>query len=392
MSVPTAGELLGGFWAEGMPSGPMDAYALAAYLIGRNAAGLGVEAPFRGWQIRADERVSPGLDGRPTYGYPVPTPGGDPVWIAYDLVGGAVLASGPDFSISDGYVWFEVDPIRTATVRGHVWTDDGPVAVSYLLWSPGRLTTNTNTYPDSTYAALLQTIATVCDSPITGETVETVEAVWMGPDDQWRIITNLNAYRLPATDTPSVAATDVLRPHSPVGSAWQLHRLGLPYPNIDRVAVPPSLLPDSDVLHPIIFYNHSVSTVIDTSDLRTRLRFPVGAASSDDANAFWTAGHTWGINEGERTLAQALDTREDPQTEPNAVDLPSNVNPFEVVCRLVFNGAAYLLIVDEDKFGPDAETSASLRAKAYVAAAGPYTAVIEWTGGDQPESTEVVPA
>lgn len=391
MGVPTAGELLGGFWAGGYPSGPVDAYALAGYLIGRNAAGLGAEAPLRGWQVRADERVSPGPDGRPTYGYPAPTPGGDPVWVAYDFVGGAVLAAGPDFTVADGYVWFETDPVLAGTVKGHVWADAGPVATAYLLWSPGRPAATPAAPNAGTYAALAAAVAAACDSPRTGTGVETVEETWLGPDDRWRVVTDVAAYRLPEADTPGVATGDLLPPCHPLGRAWRLHRLGLPYPALDRVVVPPAFLPASGVEGPVAFYDHAVATVVDTDGGRTRVRFPVGAESSGDADAFWAAGHAWGTGAGGRTLAEALDTRADPQTEPTAADLPGSVNPMEVACRLVFGGAAYLLVVDEDKFGPAAEADAAARAARYAAAAGPHAAVIEWTGGAQPEPAEIVP-
>ncbi len=387
MTVPTAGELVSGFWAGEYPSGPMDAYALGSYLLGRNAAGYGTVAPLRAWTVRADQRQAVGPDGRPTVGYPAPSY--TPAWVAYDLTGGSVLAAGIDFTMADGYVWFETDPVYAATVRGHVWTDTGPVGTAILFTSTKIPTVPPPANDPGTYAALVAAVVAGCQSPATGSGAETVEAVHVGPDTRYRVVTDAAAYRLPAGDTPAVGVGITLPPYSPVGTAWRLDRLGLPYPPLAGVTVPPGFLPASGSGGPITFYNHTVPIVVDTVSTRTRVRWPLGGSSAD-VDALWAASHAWGTGAGGRTLAQALDTRVSPTTEPTAADLPRTVNPFQFACRELFAGTAYLLVVDATKFGPGAATVAATTA-AVTLAGWPHAAVIVWDGGAQPTPAEVTP-
>lgn len=382
--MATAGELFGGFWDGAYASPVVDAYASAwSALAGPPAGATGGPAPVA-WTVRRAEAVSPGPDGRPTTGYPAPATDFDPAWVAF---GSSLLAAGADFTVVGGYVWFEVDPLLTAP--GYlVWGGDGPTTAADLWAGTYAPPAAGEPPPAATAYAVAVALAAACDSPATGPVPETVEAVWADADGRYRVVTDAAAYRLPAGDSPAVAAGDVLPAGVPLGTAWVLTRLGPAEPAVDRVALPADFH-QGVTAGPTVWYATTAPLVVDTVDGRTRVRWRIGGDPAD-VDAVWAASHARGTAAGATSLAQAMDVRAAPVGDPGPESLPTVVSPMGFLCRELLAGCAYQLVVRPARFGP-AAVAAAARTAAVRAAAGPYTAVFEWTDA-VPELAEVDPA
>jgi len=372
LSTPTTAELVGGFWSGAYASDVIDAYAAACAYLTDPVTGVSQNTKLKPWVLRADQSVSPGLDGRATVGYPIP--GSDsPVWVSTGLFGGKQLVAGVDFSVSDNYVWFETDPIKTAAVRRLDWSTGSPVLTASIWYGIKSTDVVVDNSVDGTLVSLTNTLAVVCDSPGTGITVETVQDVWTNAVGSKKVITDKGAYNLHPNDVPSVAVGQTLPPGSPLGSAWQLTRLG-PNCNLPYVTTP-SYFHVGITSGNITWWNTSVPTVIDTVSGRTRLRFKLGGTTGD-LTAFWADSHARGVASG-KTLAQCLDTRPTPTGDPLAADLPTTVNPMRLLCQELIGGCGFQLLIKSACLGPKAVLTAN-RNKAVCKAAGPYTAVFEF--------------
>ena len=231
-------------------------------------------------------------------------------------------------------------------------------------------------------------IAAMCDSPATTQT-ETVEAVWYDSAGVYRVVTDIAGYVLPEGDTASVAVGDVLPLGTPLGTAWTLTRLGTRKPAIPHMTTPASFHLGVTT-GGITWFDTTVALIVDTVDDRTRVRWPLGG-TQQDVDDFWDASHAYGTEEGARSLAQAMDTRANPVGDPGPESLPLYVNPLEFVCRELFGGAAYVLVVRPDMFGENGETDATVRGETIRAAAGPHVAVFEYED-EIPETPQVTPS
>lgn len=373
----TAAELIGGYYASG--DHPLaDAYAHAAWVLGANAVHKSSRGSLRRFTLRADLRGdAAAADGRPVHSYPGPA-SGTPVWLAPRLSAAGGLARGIDFSVGDdGEVLFDVDVLADHPDLYAVWEAGSPVAAGGLWYATATPTPAAADPEQGTWEALTAACAAAYDSPRTLHAAETVEELWEGPDGAWRVVTDKAAYRLPAADTPAVAAGDVLAAGSPLGTAWELVRLGPAKPDLAHFTTP-AWFHLGVTAGGITFYDEEVPLVVDTSASRTRVRWRMGAQTQDDLDDYWDASHTTGTAAGTTSLAQAMDLRGEGQsTDPGAESLPAVVNPLEFVCRELFAGNAYLLLVRPDRFGPSA-LAADERVAAVRAAAGPYTAVFEY--------------
>ena len=325
----------------------------------------------RAWTLSSSDRVTDTSSGRLAFGYPVPQ--NTPVWIAADLIGGRVLAQYLDYVIEDGYVWFDEDPLLWATVKRTVWTSGSSIVVADLFYC--SLQPETTVPPDSgTYRALTTAIATSCDSPCALST-ELVEDIWQGHNGKWRVVTDEHAYVLEETDVPVVAIGDTVRQGSPIGTAWELTRLGPALPDLTHITTP-ATYHQGVTTGGITWYNANTPLIIDTVSSRTRVRWSLGGTLAD-VDAFWTESHTRGTASGATSIAQAMDIRDNPTNDPDYTSLPVYVNPLEFICRELFAGNAYLLLVRPSRFGPDATTTA-LRQSATRLAAGPYTTIFDY--------------
>lgn len=379
--MPAAEQLIGGYWGVN-PSPVIDDYVAAAWTLSGPFSGALAGTPPVAWTIRKDQRVSPSPDGRPIAGYPIPVD--DAVWVALTLNGGNLLANPIDYTLSDGYIWFEIDPFYVEQAY-LVWTGSEFVEALDLWYSRPPATIPGTSPLDATWNSLVRTISAGCDSPATGRSEEFVESVWQAADGSWRIVTDAAAYRLVADDTPSVSAGQTLALGTALGSAWELTHLGpktLAESSSTYITTPASFH-QGVTTGPITWYRATTPLVVDTVSSRTRVRFDIGG-SSGDVTAVWGASMTNGIANG-RTLAQALDTRSNPVGDPGPESLPTVISPMDFLCRELLAGCAYRLIVHPAKFGPAAGTVATLTEKVREAV-GAYAAVFVWTDTEPAEA------
>jgi hypothetical protein len=361
-------------------------YAQAVALIADETAVRDSPVKTRGWTIRAEEMVTGAADnGRPVYGYPAP---GEPAWVTFAPGTGSLLVAGVDFKTSDDYVWFDNDPLLSAPVRYLTWSGGSASAAADGLWGEHL------TYPDpaqpqvGTVAALSAALVEVCDSPATVGN-DTVLDVWYDSAGVYRVITDIAGYVLPAGDTASVEIDAVLPPGTPLGTAWTLTRLGPTKPALTHLTTPADFHLGVTV-GGITWFDASVAVMVDTVDDRTRVRWPLGG-TQQDVDDFWDASQSYGLEVGARTLAQAMDTRADPVGDPGPESLPAYVNPLEFICRELFGGTGYVLVVRPGVFGPDGVTDATRRASVVRAAAGPHVTVIQYED-EIPQTAQVTPS
>lgn len=365
----------------------MDLYASAAALVADEAGLRGGSVKTRGWSLRSDQMVTgAAANGRPVYGYPAP---GTPAWVTFGPGSGNLLSHGTDFSVSSDYVWFHSDPLLDAPVKYLVWVSGVPVTGADAWWGEYRAPSEGAPPLEGTVAAMTSAISIVCDSPATTGEYETVEEVWEGEDGSYRVVTDIAGYLLPQGDTPSVTVGAVIPLGSPLGSAWELTRLGPTKPDLDWFTTPASFHLGVTT-GGITWFDTTTPTIVDVVGDRTRVRWALGG-SSGDVNDFWDASHDYGTEPGARSLARAMDIRANPVGDPGPESLPVAVNPLEFVCRELFAGTAYCLLVRPDKFGPDGLTDASARAIAIRRAAGPHITVFEYED-EIPQSPAVTPS
>jgi hypothetical protein len=358
-----AGELFGGYWRLA-PDPVIDALAEIESVLTRQAVHLTAVEGLTAVTVRDDQRTDAYADGgRPVVGYPYSGP--VPSWVSVSCTDEpAVMARGIDFEATADALLFDTDPMGTAAVRT-MWVDGTPIGAA-SVWVGYRPAAGPELVPqDSTFAALVRAIRNTYGGPYALGT-ETVVAV-DGSGSTTVVVTDANAYVLPSGASAVVQVGDTVSFGDPLGDTWTLTRLGPTKPDLPHLTVPASFFQGA-VAGGITWYNSSVPTVVDTDSGRTRVRFSLGAESVDIFDDFWARSHANGIANG-LTLAQALDTRTAPTTEPVPSTLPANVNPLELVCRELLCGNAWLLVIDSASAADAADRTDIDRA------AGPYTTV-----------------
>jgi hypothetical protein len=102
----------------------------------------------------------------------------------------------------------------------------------------------------------------------------------------------------------------------------------------------------------LVFENADKPLQVSTSGGKTKVSWELGGWPAD-VELFFDRLHESGKAKGQ-TLANLLDVRENPTTEPKAASLPGTINPLKFLCENVLRGSAWLVQVKPDGFGPDA--------------------------------------
>lgn len=269
---------------------------------------------------------------------------------------GPALTVGLDFAIIGGKVWFPT------TVTQPLWVVESqpPAAVP--------------TPRVSTVTELLATVAQVFDAPAftTASTVRAVITIGV----RYVVATDAEMFYLHTGNTPAVVIGQSVGVGTPVGTAWQLARVGPRAPTTD-VALPVGLLP-SGALGTVVWPNTLVATTVDTVGGRTRVRWPLGGSSAD-VNLVWTTQQNEALA-GRTSIAQMLDIRVSPVGEPTAANIPALINPATFMATKVMRGGAYVVWTNSAGFGPDAASTVT-RGQLLANAAPPGYGVIELPGG-----------
>jgi len=177
---------------------------------------------------------------------------------------------------------------------------------------------------------------------------EVVEAVTADATHQLVLTTN-HVYKLPLNATPTVAVGDVLSPFQPLTDVVRIDEVNAEIPE-DLTA----LTLDVDMLAPgigpLTFTNAEVDLVVtENVDGYTKVEFELGG-DSEDVAAFFDEMHARGVAAG-TTLANLLDIRANPTTQPAAINLPATINPLKFLVENVVRGSLCLVRVKTAELG-----------------------------------------
>lgn len=286
-----------------------------------------------------------------------------------------VLSSGIDYDIVDGRLRFATDPLSSEyVIRRPVYGPNNTV-IDYeaVLWGFSADVDNNNlwryigaayTFTPPASQAANDALNTLIDSQITGLTMqqlitflsaitgvpcciearETVETVLT--DNQVQVITDKHVYTYPAGTTPIVAVGDVVAAGDQLVDTVKVQEL---CSNALKMSdLPATLSLDNKFLGGgysagLTFANTEVPLqyIGPDSDGIVEVRFAVDGAA-DDVSAFWSHVHARGKTLG-RTLANALDQRDNPSGEPMQASLPATVNPLRLVLYELMRNSLLLI-------------------------------------------------
>lgn len=201
---------------------------------------------------------------------------------------------------------------------------------------------------------ILLLLGAMSDLPVVREPIETVETV--SSDRHGKIVaTDKHAYVFTETAEILVEEGDVLRAGDTITESFEVLNLNrgsdhittdLPAISLGRGYI------GKDFAGALVFENRTVPVVVTTEDSYTKVEFELGG-NPDDVEDFWDQIHANGIAAGE-TLAHLLDTRTNQVGEPAAINLPTEINPFEFLVDNFLRGNALLVRLKARDFGPQA--------------------------------------
>lgn len=201
---------------------------------------------------------------------------------------------------------------------------------------------------------LERVLSGVADTPLAGgdETVERVEEDAVG----LVVVTDAAVYRFPASAAPLVEVGDTVAAGDPLVDTLQIFEFNRG--QTPAAADLPQLAIGDGLLGPgyqadLVFRNETVETEITTDDDGlTRLEFDV-VGQEDDVTRFWDTVQARGVEQG-GTLAQLLDSRTAPTTQPASITLPATINPMQFLLENCFRHHLFVVKLKPSQFGPHA--------------------------------------
>ena len=202
-------------------------------------------------------------------------------------------------------------------------------------------------------ASAEELISACTDIPLARTSGETVEGIWSG--DALVIWTDTNAYRLSPEAVPAVAVGDVL-------AAGQALCTGLQFFALNRGEAPAELefytldrtILGGDYFDSLAFRNAETELVVEENvQGKTKVSFEL-FGFPPDAQTFWEEVHRRGIAQGQ-TLAEALDIRANPTTQPTAASLPTTINPVQFLTANILRFNTSAVLVRMNQLGPFAD-------------------------------------
>ena len=186
-------------------------------------------------------------------------------------------------------------------------------------------------------------IVSVFGLPSVQNEEEVVEKIIHGGGLQ-QVVTDANVYQLPETSSLLVSVGDKLKKGDVLTDSLQIYELnrGLRADHsLESVTVDTGLLAFG-FFKGITFENKDTALKVETDTAgRTKVSWELGGFTYD-VDKFWEDVHKQGIKEG-KTLAQILDTRNAPDTEPTASDLPATINPLKFLVDNFLRNNAYIV-------------------------------------------------
>lgn len=180
---------------------------------------------------------------------------------------------------------------------------------------------------------------------------ETVEIIRVESTSQL-VITNKQVYRFGLGANILVAEGDVVRTGQALSDAVQIAELAGANPDYSLL---PSLSLSKSFLSggyfaELSFKNHLVDLEFLGADDqgKTIIRFET-TGYPGDVDTFWEFVHAQGVAQN-KTLANMLDTREDPTTEPGPLNLPVKINPMQFVIENLLRNNLFIIRVRQASF------------------------------------------
>jgi hypothetical protein len=185
--------------------------------------------------------------------------------------------------------------------------------------------------------------------------VETVEVV-QTESDRKLVVTSGHSYSFPLTANIIVSVGDVLYAGDRMSDAVMVSELSGQHPDYSLL---PALSLGTNFLSGGYFstltvknHNVTVDYMGVDGDGKAIVQFEVSGYPGD-VEDFWAAVHAAGKSAG-KTLANYLDTRENPTTEPVASNLPTLINPMQFVLNEIMRNNLFLIKLREASFNEDA--------------------------------------
>lgn len=203
----------------------------------------------------------------------------------------------------------------------------------------------------SSYSIITSVVSAVLDVPNVKNKVETVEEI---VDDGLKLViaTDTNVYVYKSGATPVVSVGDSVYQHDFLTDSARISEFqaGAVPAGVYALALDNQFL-SADYTGSLSFINADVPLIVETVAAKTKVSFELGGWEAD-VSKFWNEVHSRGLENGQ-TLANLLDERENPSTEPLAGALPATINPLEFLIQNVLRNNAFLLFLRLSKRGED---------------------------------------
>jgi hypothetical protein len=198
-------------------------------------------------------------------------------------------------------------------------------------------------------------LSAITGIPLVIETKEIVQVI--EPDRRSLcVITDRHAYKFPLGSQPLVQVGQTVQGGDPLVDTLQFFEFGrgtAPAELSGLVLGPGLLSSKAGFWGDLTFDNKDVPlTVEENVSGKTKVSFEIGGFP-EDVKLFWDLTHMAGVIRGQ-TLANLLDKRKNPTTEPSAANLPATVNPLQFLCANYFRYHAIVAKVRVDLLGKNA--------------------------------------
>lgn len=199
-------------------------------------------------------------------------------------------------------------------------------------------------------------LAALAGAPLVRNPVETVEVIKNEADTKL-IVTNLAVYRAPLTANVLVNVGDTVYAGDILTDAVQIQELSHhapDYSGLAAVTLSPNFL-SGGYFGELTFHNRRVDVEYLGQDAhnRTVIRFEVTGFPSD-VEKFWEDVQNRGTQPGHKTLAELLDTRENPVGQPGPLNLPVQINSLEFLLDNLMKNNLFIIKVRQASFGSGA--------------------------------------
>lgn len=198
-----------------------------------------------------------------------------------------------------------------------------------------------------------QLLFAVADLETVQNAEETVEQIFKD-NNRLIVATDKQIYKFNERASSIVSVGDIVRPGDSLANVVEIYEFnkGVVPDTLEAVSVGAEFF-GANYQSNLAFYNREVEVVVEENvNGKTKLSFELGGLPEDVA-LFWNDVHARGVA-ADQTIANLLDIRENPTTEPSAASLPTTINPLEFLVKNILRNNGFLVRVHADKLGPEA--------------------------------------